>query len=351
MIEKIGIQNMRVFKDTAEFELAPITILTGANNSGKSTLQKLLFLLKNSIRSQNGNILLDSLNFDEESISTIGDFQSNLSFNSQSEKLCFSFVINDKGLGKLNIRLVFLNDGTADKLPLKTIIVESKDLKYSLDNLILSEYLAHNGLSGKLSKEEFTKMSKSSVWCLQDNNGLDKLCEDIHHVLLIDKQKFLLEKSLHREFLNEPLSQDELDIHSAIVAKGYILNYHPNAENVVDAIGCIWDPVNKRTVDDAKPNWISSTYSDQSKHTVISTFLSNLILGPMDILDKKIEDENLRSLKNHLAEHSILTKDDFKKEYKRFEHSVIRSAIAADVEHVRKEYNLSFESYFYSPNY
>ena len=49
MSEKIGIQNFRVFKDYTEFELRPLTLLTGPNNSGKSSFTKLLLLLKNGL--------------------------------------------------------------------------------------------------------------------------------------------------------------------------------------------------------------------------------------------------------------------------------------------------------------
>jgi AAA15 family ATPase/GTPase len=34
----ISIDNFRVFKEKTEFEFAPITILTGTNSSGKSSL-------------------------------------------------------------------------------------------------------------------------------------------------------------------------------------------------------------------------------------------------------------------------------------------------------------------------
>ncbi len=49
MIKKIGVENFRVFKDYTEFEIKPITLLTGPNNSGKSSLIKLLLLLKNGL--------------------------------------------------------------------------------------------------------------------------------------------------------------------------------------------------------------------------------------------------------------------------------------------------------------
>ncbi len=49
MINKIGIKNFRVFKEMTELQLRPLTILTGPNNSGKSSFSKLLLLLKNGI--------------------------------------------------------------------------------------------------------------------------------------------------------------------------------------------------------------------------------------------------------------------------------------------------------------
>lgn len=48
---KIGLQNFRVFKEMTDFELAPLTILTGANSSGKSSLFKALLLIGNNVES------------------------------------------------------------------------------------------------------------------------------------------------------------------------------------------------------------------------------------------------------------------------------------------------------------
>lgn len=47
-IHKIGIKNFRIFKEYSECDIAPITILTGPNNSGKSTLIRALKLLEES---------------------------------------------------------------------------------------------------------------------------------------------------------------------------------------------------------------------------------------------------------------------------------------------------------------
>jgi predicted ATPase len=60
-MSKIGIKNFRVFKEFTEFEIKPITLLTGPNNAGKSSFTKLLLLLKNGIKKLNFNVGLHNL--------------------------------------------------------------------------------------------------------------------------------------------------------------------------------------------------------------------------------------------------------------------------------------------------
>lgn len=50
---KLGVKNFRVFKEMTEFNIRPITILVGPNNSGKSSFTKLLLLLKNGFTKLN----------------------------------------------------------------------------------------------------------------------------------------------------------------------------------------------------------------------------------------------------------------------------------------------------------
>jgi predicted ATPase len=49
-INKISV---KIFKNKIEFELAPITLLTGPNNSGKSSFTKFLDLLSSNYKNQN----------------------------------------------------------------------------------------------------------------------------------------------------------------------------------------------------------------------------------------------------------------------------------------------------------
>lgn len=71
MINRIGIKNFRVFKEMTEFQLRPLTILTGPNNSGKSSFSKFLLLLQNGI---------EKLNF-QKGEHNLGSFQNVLNWD------------------------------------------------------------------------------------------------------------------------------------------------------------------------------------------------------------------------------------------------------------------------------
>jgi predicted ATPase len=68
MINKIAVENFRVFKHYTEFELRPLTLLTGPNNAGKSSLTKLLLLFNEGKNKLNFNINIHNLKSYEEII-------------------------------------------------------------------------------------------------------------------------------------------------------------------------------------------------------------------------------------------------------------------------------------------
>ncbi|MFY7787118.1 MAG: AAA family ATPase, partial [Thermoflexibacteraceae bacterium] len=80
----IGIENFRVFKDFTEFEFAPITILTGTNSSGKSSLFKALLLLADNAQ-RNG---LSELDFTGEG-HQLGTFETVKTKGSEKEEMTF----------------------------------------------------------------------------------------------------------------------------------------------------------------------------------------------------------------------------------------------------------------------
>jgi AAA15 family ATPase/GTPase len=86
-LTKLGIQNFRVFgsETMTEFDFAPITLLTGANNSGKSSVLKALSLLKNSF-DKNGNI--EKLNFEGLDL---GTYEMNV--NDKEKEMMFRLLL------------------------------------------------------------------------------------------------------------------------------------------------------------------------------------------------------------------------------------------------------------------
>ena len=109
MINKIGVENFRVFKDYTEFELRPLTLLTGPNNAGKSSLTKLLLLLNNGFQKLNFNKgkhnledYFKILNWDKNSYELLIniDYQNNL----LDEEFYCEFIYNYADLNGILIK-------------------------------------------------------------------------------------------------------------------------------------------------------------------------------------------------------------------------------------------------------
>lgn len=87
----LDIENFRIFKDYTAFEFAPITLLTGANNSGKSSLIKALLLL-----AVNANKKLERFTLDfelETRLTKLGSFASVA--NDTDKEVCFGLHFKD----------------------------------------------------------------------------------------------------------------------------------------------------------------------------------------------------------------------------------------------------------------
>ncbi len=107
MFNRIGMENFRVFKNYTEFDLAPITVLTGTNNSGKSSIIKLLSLLKHSFNKENG---INKLDFDGGN-HKLGTFDNVLNWDNDSKhiKINLDFPLNyfDE---KFKVELIYTKD-------------------------------------------------------------------------------------------------------------------------------------------------------------------------------------------------------------------------------------------------
>lgn len=59
MLQRLRLRNFKAWKDTGGVELAPLTILFGANSSGKSSINHLLMMLRQTVRSPDRKSVLD----------------------------------------------------------------------------------------------------------------------------------------------------------------------------------------------------------------------------------------------------------------------------------------------------
>lgn len=103
---RIGFENFRVLKNKSIFELAPITVLTGANSSGKSTVIKGLKLFQNLWVKPGFKHKLEF----EKGKHQLGDFEMALSKNSDNKELTVTFEFDHIVFGTLTVTLIYVLD-------------------------------------------------------------------------------------------------------------------------------------------------------------------------------------------------------------------------------------------------
>ena len=108
-LSSFGVGNFRAFKDLYNFKLAPITVLTGTNSSGKSSLTKALLLFKNSYKCGNRLPLLDKLDFNPNL--QIGNFETVTNNESTSKDLIIELPFRVTSRCLSTLRLTYRSDG------------------------------------------------------------------------------------------------------------------------------------------------------------------------------------------------------------------------------------------------
>lgn len=84
MLKSISLENYKCFKDETTIDIAPLTVLCGANSSGKSSILKSLLTLKQSVQSNNSEDYL-TLNGELADIGNFNDIMSRCSSNNISD--------------------------------------------------------------------------------------------------------------------------------------------------------------------------------------------------------------------------------------------------------------------------
>lgn len=98
-LKGIGLQNFRTFKDYEYLEFAPITLITGANNSGKSSIFKAIMLLKSVYEDK--NLTYNINNKHKHTMSSVSRIVNN---SSEDNFLSFTLPLEILRFRNLNIR-------------------------------------------------------------------------------------------------------------------------------------------------------------------------------------------------------------------------------------------------------
>lgn len=129
-IDIIGIKNFRIFDDEKGFleEIAPVSILTGANNAGKSSIIKFLQMLKDSMQGNHYPFDLD-LTAQEH---LLGDFD-NVLFNKEKREVVIYLPFLFFGIKTIYISLKFVVPSSKNAYHAKLREIEVIDKRDNLE--------------------------------------------------------------------------------------------------------------------------------------------------------------------------------------------------------------------------
>lgn len=92
MIKKLQIQNFKIWEDTGEIRMAPITVFFGTNSSGKSSIGQFLMMLKQTAVSQDRNAVFDPGN--KETPVQLSSYQDMVFRHETSRSVKFNYEWN-----------------------------------------------------------------------------------------------------------------------------------------------------------------------------------------------------------------------------------------------------------------
>lgn len=192
-IHKLGLENFRLFKEMREFDFAPITLFTGVNNSGKSSVIKSLLLLKESF---NKSANLSELLF-TESKHNLGSFNECIhNHNNKNKYLIFKFQLPSLYFIKdcyieleYKSNSMFAENGTLlafrilykDKELINIIRNIELEESEKTQNLYASDFLQHI-VNIKINLELIVKLLKANCSDNKKPQGpqKEKKAEDLH---------------------------------------------------------------------------------------------------------------------------------------------------------------------------
>ncbi|MCU0445276.1 MAG: AAA family ATPase [Microscillaceae bacterium] len=225
-LTQIGLKNFRVFEDT-QLDIRPITIITGANSSGKSSVFKALMLLEENAKKHN----LAKLTF-ESGGHILGSFESVRNrYHNENDKIGFTFKGNFMGL-TTSISYTYTQDKNNGILSSSVILANTKEAFIQISQKDSHYVLEFNGNCiaesnfdfGNLIKELFNdqlekivtieKLYQAQEKILFDEieqNAESNLTEQREKLEQSLKQKIIELENTYNQLINQTSDEDEKD--------------------------------------------------------------------------------------------------------------------------------------------
>ena len=174
-LHTFGLKNFRIFDDKEGFleEFAPITLLTGANNSGKSSIIKALQMLNNSVKVNQKPFDLDF----EEQNHLLGD-TNNILNNKKNKTITVSLPFNFLGLNNIYITLTFIIPSEKNTYNAKLRKVEVFEKKED-DKITIFSFEYQTATESEIKKYEDEYNNKISEY--YNKNNINPLTDNSEH--------------------------------------------------------------------------------------------------------------------------------------------------------------------------
>ncbi|NNK93997.1 MAG: DUF3696 domain-containing protein [Desulfobacterales bacterium] len=131
MFTKLRLHNFKIWKDTGDISLAPVTLLLGANSSGKSSLIQSFLLLRQTALSPDAGVTLNFGNSDAHESAQLGQFRDVLCKHGDDREIEIEFRWGETTEPKdTNIYVAAFKAGKGGSAKLKSLRLEKDGESY-----------------------------------------------------------------------------------------------------------------------------------------------------------------------------------------------------------------------------
>jgi predicted ATPase len=286
-LSSFSINNFRVFGEPTHFELATITVLTGTNSSGKSSLTKALNLLIKSFQKYS----LRKLDLMESSLK-MGGFSSLINHDSNSQEIEFRIAFDVYGY-------LYVNGGCTNELYLKYEKNTLTHIQYTRNEKRMLE-VVFDAVSGEM-KNSFVDFDKNII----TSTSLEKIANVVNKEDLVSIKQIILDNiqgnhAFHsytdinndnyiyhyKNFMYEILANVKLGI-KASTKMAYVSLYHPDID--AESLYMIKKEIDLK-LKDILPDNLQMMLSDDILNLRLIDFIDLEILGEYKLSLKELDE-------------------------------------------------------------